>query len=185
LDVCPGTAAQQEKVKGVIKEWEKYANIKFEWVASQDATIRIILDRNRGSWSLIGCNIEKCEPPNPTMNLGWIDDTEVVSEIDRGVILHEFGHTLGLIHEHQSPMRGGIFRLNVAGTSTRTMSGSLSLMFITATIEYYTKHERWAVSDVWQNILHVYNREELSNYSRLDPKSIMMCVLFLLMPADL
>ena len=32
------------------------------------------------------------------MNLGFID---------RGTILHEFGHALGLIHEHQSPASGG------------------------------------------------------------------------------
>ena len=33
-----------------------------------------------------------------TMNLGWQDE---------GVVLHEFGHTLGFIHEHQNP-EGGI-----------------------------------------------------------------------------
>jgi Astacin (Peptidase family M12A) len=36
------------------------------------------------------------------MNLGWTGDLEA----NRGVILHEFGHTLGLLHEHQSPVRG-------------------------------------------------------------------------------
>ena len=32
------------------------------------------------------------------MNLGFVD---------RGTVLHEFGHSLGLIHEHQSPFKGG------------------------------------------------------------------------------
>ena len=32
------------------------------------------------------------------MNLGFIDQSTV---------MHEFGHALGLIHEHQSPFKGG------------------------------------------------------------------------------
>ena len=32
------------------------------------------------------------------MNLGFVD---------RATVLHEFGHSLGLIHEHQSPFKGG------------------------------------------------------------------------------
>ena len=32
------------------------------------------------------------------MNLGFVD---------RPTVLHEFGHSLGLIHEHQSPFPGG------------------------------------------------------------------------------
>jgi hypothetical protein len=34
-----------------------------------------------------------------TMNLGWITDYEGISDDERGVILHEFGHCLGLLHE--------------------------------------------------------------------------------------
>jgi hypothetical protein len=34
-----------------------------------------------------------------TMNLGWIADTNVISDDERGVVLHEFGHVLGLLHE--------------------------------------------------------------------------------------
>ena len=32
------------------------------------------------------------------MNLGFVD---------RSTVLHEFGHSIGLIHEHQSPFKGG------------------------------------------------------------------------------
>jgi len=36
------------------------------------------------------------------MNFGWLDDK--LSDKDyKQVVLHEFGHALGLIHEHQSP----------------------------------------------------------------------------------
>ena len=36
------------------------------------------------------------------MNLGWIDQNKKPSAI-RQVILHEFGHALGAVHEHESP----------------------------------------------------------------------------------
>ncbi|MCJ1471911.1 hypothetical protein MMC13_000552 [Lambiella insularis] len=38
----------------------------------------------------------------PSLNLGWINDTRSEAEI-RQVILHEFGHALGAVHEHESP----------------------------------------------------------------------------------
>jgi hypothetical protein len=41
------------------------------------------------------------------MNFGWIGDNDVISDSEKGVILHEFGHALGLVHEHQSPAREG------------------------------------------------------------------------------
>jgi hypothetical protein len=40
------------------------------------------------------------------MNYGWIDADSPDDEVQR-VVLHEFGHALGLIHEHQNP-EGGI-----------------------------------------------------------------------------
>lgn len=36
------------------------------------------------------------------MNLGWINDNKHEDDI-RAVILHEFGHALGAVHEHSSP----------------------------------------------------------------------------------
>ena len=40
------------------------------------------------------------------MNYGWLDDDTDDTEWRR-VVLHEFGHALGAIHEHQNP-QGGI-----------------------------------------------------------------------------
>jgi hypothetical protein len=36
------------------------------------------------------------------MNLGWINDNKSEDDL-RSVILHEFGHALGAVHEHESP----------------------------------------------------------------------------------
>ena len=55
--------------------------------------IRVTFDPTLGSWSCVGTD-SLCTPEEPSMNLGWLDD--------ESTIIHEFGHALGLIHEHLS-----------------------------------------------------------------------------------
>ena len=76
--------------------WSQHADIRFEkatFIFQSD--IRVGFDSNDGAWSYIGTD---CAMKWKTMNLGFID---------QGTVLHEFGHALGLIHEHQSPASGG------------------------------------------------------------------------------
>lgn len=90
-----------DKVNQVYPEWTQYANIKFEVTDDPRAEIRISF-REPGSWSYIGTDALLVPSNKPTMNYGWLrrdtSDTEY-----RRVVLHEFGHALGLIHEHQNP----------------------------------------------------------------------------------
>jgi len=52
-------------------------------------------------------DVQGIAPDKPTMNLGWVSgDSTEISDDETGVILHEFGHALGMLHEHQSPLRG-------------------------------------------------------------------------------
>ena len=172
---CPGTSAQQEKVKSVVKVWEQYANITFEHTESQDATLHITFDQFHGSWSFTGHDAKSCPLAEPTMNLAWVEDTEEVSDTDRGVILHEFGHVLGLKHEHQSPIHGGKVTLNERGMSgyydKRVFANRNS-----AILEFHTTDQRWTETDVREQILQVYNEKEVTNYSRVDLRSKMMYV---------
>ncbi|KAJ7831985.1 hypothetical protein B0H13DRAFT_1527444, partial [Mycena leptocephala] len=110
-----GTARQQAKVTQVIQEWSLYANITFAYVASpSDSDLRITFNPKGGSWSYVGTDNEYISTSQANMNLGWVEDsgrtnkdgTIQVSSDEHGVILHEFGHVLGLMHEHQSPARG-------------------------------------------------------------------------------
>jgi len=49
------------------------------------------------------------------MNYGWVSESREITEEDKGVILHEFGHTMGLLHEHQSSRRGEKITLDENG----------------------------------------------------------------------
>src|SRR3546814_14969414 len=79
-DVCSSDLAQ-------------YANLEFEFVSSANAQVRIAFNDD-GAWSYVGTDALGIPANQPTMNFGWLD---------QGVVQHEFGHMIGMIHEHQNP----------------------------------------------------------------------------------
>lgn len=98
------TLAIRNKVIQYAKEWEKYANIKFNFVTNdRTAAIRVSFVSGDGSWSYIGTDANAISRANATMNFGWLTSTTTDSEYSR-VVIHEFGHALGMIHEHQHPL---------------------------------------------------------------------------------
>ena len=99
-----GDAVQRKKVEAKAHIWEEYANIKFNFGEMSDAEIRISFS-GRGSSSAVGTDaLDETHFPKfkPTMNFGWLKSATADEEYER-VVLHEFGHALGLIHEHQNP----------------------------------------------------------------------------------
>jgi hypothetical protein len=103
ISFLDGTDEQKALVRKYAEEWLKYANLSFSWEPPPNTDIRISF-RYKGSWSVIGKTAKNVRPKTqPTMNFGWLNPG--VSETEaRRVILHEFGHALGLIHEHQNPV---------------------------------------------------------------------------------
>ncbi len=99
FDISGAGINQMNQVKQYAKEWELYANIKFEFLQSGSGMIRVGFTPG-GSYSLIGRDALLQDPNKTTMNLGWL--TTVSDAFARQVILHEFGHALGFVHEHQS-----------------------------------------------------------------------------------
>ena len=91
-----GTDDEKALVKQVAPEWSKHANIVFEFVENGSSDIRIKFDPDGGHWSYVG---KDAKDYDTTMNLALQGEP-----YKEAVILHEFGHALGLMHEHQSPV---------------------------------------------------------------------------------
>ena len=94
-----GDDFQIEMVKRFSVEWTKHANLHFQFVSGRRAQVKVGFLPG-GSWSEVGTDC--LDNHGQTVNFGWITRETPIEEI-RQVILHEFGHVIGLEHEHQSP----------------------------------------------------------------------------------
>lgn len=148
-----GDPAVQERVKKVALEWMNHANLKLYFVDTPDAVIRITFTPG-GSWSYIGTDCKKIPAGQATMQYGWLTKTSTDEEVRR-VVLHEFGHALGAIHEHQNP--AGSIKWNKE-----------------AVYKYYMgPPNNWSKADVDHNLFETYDANLTVN-TALDPTSIMM-----------
>ena len=99
-----GSDQMKEKVKMYAKEWEQYANIHFDFIEEGDADIRVNLDNKGGHNSLIGQLAQGIAQDAKTINF---DTTDFATyDAMHRTVLHEFGHAIGLLHEHYSPLAG-------------------------------------------------------------------------------
>jgi serralysin len=98
-----GDVRQQNMVKNAVQVWTQAANIKFVWVTNGNADIRISFlgKLYPGHWSRIGRDALNYGQTVPTMNI-QLTAADTQDEYNR-VARHEFGHALGLMHEHQHP----------------------------------------------------------------------------------
>lgn len=140
------------RIEKAAREWELYANVRFQFIRRGKAEIRIGLDARDGSWSYMGRDALYLDSLSSTMNFGWFSDRTPDYEIRR-TTLHEFGHALGLIHEHQHPLQN--------------IQWDLEKVYI-----YYAQTQGWDKEDVDQNLFRKYSSVQ-TQFCQYDPLSIM------------
>lgn len=141
-----GTAAQQAKAREQALWWTAFANLQFDFNNAPDAEIRIAFDPSDGAWSYIGTDNRGIALNQPTMNLGFLDG---------GTAAHEFGHAIGLAHEHQNPAGG--MEWNEA-TVIKSLSGPPN---------------NWDEAMIRHNVLQKYRVDQIQG-TAFDPDSIML-----------
>ena len=141
-----GTAAERAVAREQAGWWSAVANLKFEFNNTPDAEIRIAFDPADGAWSYIGTDCRQIPLSAPTMNLGFLDG---------GTAAHEFGHAIGLAHEHQNPAGGILWNEAVV---IREMAKSPNF---------------WDEAKTRHNILRKYSADQLKG-TAFDPASIML-----------
>lgn len=120
LRVCflGGSDATNASVANVASTWNQVAqlSLKLDFGNAQkprrcgqgrDSQIRVSYDKP-GFWSLLGqYSIVYAAQEEASLNLEGMDQVDpnvLLAGEYKGVILHEFGHAFGMLHEHQSPV---------------------------------------------------------------------------------
>lgn len=96
-----GEPRLQRRVLDAARAWLRYANLDIEPSTDTGAEVRIGFTPG-ATWSYIGTDALIVPGDQATANFGWLRRS-TASQVLQTVVLHVFGHILGLAHEHQSP----------------------------------------------------------------------------------
>ena len=153
-----------EKVKQIAQEWTMHANLRFNFLdpnqpmQPKNADIRIFFKEGCGHYSKLGTDCKHIAIGEPTMNLDPIEINETYLNGNptrfRQIVLHEFGHALGCIHEHQQPA------MNIQWDED-------------AVFNYYRGlPNKWSDAEIRHNVLELSQEGIYS--TRFDERSIML-----------
>lgn len=148
-----GSALLRDRVNKEAVKWNGHAAIELKPVADpQRSDVRIAF-KPLGHWSRIGRTATDVPKAEQTMNLQISDSTS--SQEVRRIVLHEFGHALSLMHEHQNPQVAIQWKED-------------------AVLKYYGGPPNyWNEAQIKRNVLSHYTSTNTFN-SGFDPNSIMM-----------
>lgn len=145
-----GISKHHKLVEQYANEWCRYANISFIFGNHPKSEIRISF-RPDGSRSCVGIDALRFRQNQSTMNL---DPQMLNGQRAAHTILHEFGHALGLLHEHQSP------------TSPIQWNKDAVLQDC--------KNMKWSYETTMNNILRACKPGGHTQFTEFDPDSIMI-----------
>jgi hypothetical protein len=151
-----GSSESARLVQKYAEEWLTASNstLKFSFVGSASgADIRIRFNAG-GHNSALGTDLLQWPKIQPTMNFGWDPATYARQEEVKRVVMHEFGHALGFVHEHQRPDRPLKFNVPVL-------------------VDFFRRTQKWDEGMVRSQILDPVNDTSTANSTEFDPKSIM------------
>jgi hypothetical protein len=141
-----GTQEQQALAQEQAGWWSEHANLKFEFNDAANAQVRISFDPADGAWSYVGTDCLSIPKNQATMNLGFQDG---------GTSAHEFGHAIGLGHEHQNPQGGIEWNEDVV---IRDLGGPPNF---------------WTREQTRHNVIRKYSLDQIRG-TAFDPDSIML-----------
>lgn len=142
-----GDSHQRKMIWRALQLWQTCANLGFvQSTRDTPSDVRVSFEAGKGSWSYLGTDALAVPFDQPTMNIGWGPDLPTC--------LHECGHMLGLIHEHQNP-RGNI------------------PWNLPAVYEYYRRTQGWDAATTRAQVLSTFDARVITN-DGFDAQSIML-----------
>jgi hypothetical protein len=145
-----------DRVMEAAAEWTDHANLEFRTVTEGPAEVRVTFE-GEGNWSALGTDalvMELFPLDGPTMCLSELLAPESSARVER-VVRHEFGHAIGLVHEHSSPAAGIPWNRPAVYAALAKPPNS------------------WTPAMVDHNVFRVYDATT-TNHTAFDPQSVML-----------
>lgn len=139
-------------VSEAAEQWAAAAELSLAFIDNEDAEIRISFEGTENV-ARVGRAGAAVPAGQPTVLLGGVGTSTLHDEVTR-VALHELGHALGAVHEHQTPLAALQWRRDVV-------------------LAYYAEKLNWSPEKVQEQVFHQYGADEVEQ-DRFDPDSIML-----------
>jgi serralysin len=153
INFTDGDARVHDRIYATACQWTEFANLKFERSTDPRAELRVSLAQP-GCWSYIGTDALLIADGQPTINFGVLRADSPQTEYDK-FVLHEFGHAIGCIHEHQTGIAPVVWDKPVV-------------------YAYYQQTYGWKRDKVDFNVFYIYDQASTNHSDTFDPDSIMV-----------